>query len=80
MTASFSRFRVWPVLFFGVLLLGVGVRLKPLFDDVAFQEASYQGAPLVTCYDGYFYLRLARDLTVGRYDAVDEKRSPTAGS
>lgn len=68
--------RLWPVWLLGILLLGVAVRIKPLMSESAFGDVAFRGAPLVTCYDGYLYLRLARDLATGNYQKIDEKRSP----
>lgn len=59
-----------------VLAIGLFVRLDDLRQWQAQPErAFFQGEPLLTNGDGYYYLALARDLVQGTYDAVDEKRS-----
>jgi hypothetical protein len=59
-----------------IMALGLFVRLEDIQDwkkDPA--RAFFQGEPLLTTYDGYFYLTLARDLAEGGYHTVDEKRA-----
>lgn len=68
--------RFWPIWLLGVLLVGMAIRIKPLMSETAFDAIAFRGAPLVTCYDGYLYLRLARDLATDNYQRIDEKRSP----
>lgn len=62
------------------MLVGFLVR----FDDLkSWQkrpgQAFYQDKPLLTTFDGYFYLNLSRDLLRGEYDAVDEKQVVPVG-
>ncbi len=54
------------------------------YDDLKSWEANpgqafFQDKPLLTTFDGYFYLNLSRDLLRGEYDAVDEKQVVPAG-
>ncbi len=54
------------------------------FDDLKSWEERpnhtfFQGKPLLTTFDGYFYLNLSRDLLRGEYDTVDEKQVVPAG-
>ncbi len=59
-----------------VVLIGLIVRLEDLRDWKAYPErALYKGEPLLTTFDGYFYLRLARDLAEGVYEPVDVDRA-----
>jgi dolichyl-diphosphooligosaccharide--protein glycosyltransferase len=43
------------------------------------QLAFHRGLPILTEYDGYYYLRLARDLLEGTYTPEDEKRAVPDG-
>ncbi|HID96797.1 MAG TPA: hypothetical protein EYP57_01175 [Thermodesulfobacteriaceae bacterium] len=59
-----------------ILAVGLLVRLEDLSDWRAQPDrALYHGEPLLTTFDGYFYLTLARDLAEGTYTPVDEKRA-----
>ncbi|MBI5557281.1 MAG: hypothetical protein HY885_06550 [Deltaproteobacteria bacterium] len=59
-----------------VMALGLFLRLEDLAAWKSEPErAFYQGEPLVTTHDGFFYLSLARDLVDGTYDPVDKKRA-----
>ena len=59
-----------------VVALGLLVRLEDVRDWKAHPElALYKGEPLLTTFDGYFYLRLARDLAEGVYEPVDGDRA-----
>ena len=62
-------------LFLALLTLGLLVRTDDLRDWNRLPEASlYNGEPLLLTYDGYYYLRLARDLVEGTYESVDKLR------
>ncbi len=59
-----------------ILTVGLLLRLNPLFDWLAQPVfAFFQGEPLLNTFDGYYYLRLARDLLEGSYGAVDTLRA-----
>jgi len=63
-----------------VIIVGLIIRLEDIRDwqqqpDIAF----YQGEPVLTNFDGYYYLTLARDLVEGTYNKVDEKRAVPDG-
>ncbi len=59
-----------------ILALGLLVRLEDIRDwEAQPQRALYQGEPLLTTFDGYYYLTLARDLAENTYRPVDEKRA-----
>ncbi|HID96682.1 MAG TPA: hypothetical protein EYP57_00565 [Thermodesulfobacteriaceae bacterium] len=59
-----------------VVAIGLLVRLEDIGDWKAHPErAFFQGEPLLTTADGYFYLTLARDLAEGGYARIDEKRA-----
>ncbi len=63
-----------------VVIVGLTVRLEDLKDWTAHPEiAMYKGEPLLTTFDGYFYLSLAKDLVEGTYDPVDYKRNVPNG-
>ena len=64
-----------PFVLFLILLIGFLVR----FDDFRSwdqrpNQAFYQDKPLLSTFDGYFYLHLSRDILRGEYDAVDGKQ------
>jgi dolichyl-diphosphooligosaccharide--protein glycosyltransferase len=69
---------LWPlVVLFGLAVL---VRVKDLPQWMANPDfAIHQGQPLLTNYDGYYYLGLARDLLEHTYDPIDEKRATPDG-
>lgn len=59
-----------------VLLIGFAARFSVIIDwHGSPEKAFFQGEPLLTNSDGYFYLSLARDLAEGRYEQVDNKRA-----
>ena len=61
-----------------LLIVGVGlwVRLDNLLIWQSFPEAAFiDGQPLLTNFDGYYYLRLARDLVEHTYTATDTLRA-----
>ena len=61
---------------FCILLIGLTVRLEDLRDWPKQPEISFfKGEPLLTTIDGYYYLRLARDLVEGKYHFVDTLRT-----
>ena len=60
---------------FLIIVVGLVLRLNPLSDWAEHPElALYEGEPILTTFDGYYYLGLARDLLEGRYTAVNENR------
>jgi dolichyl-diphosphooligosaccharide--protein glycosyltransferase len=61
-----------------ILLLAVGllVRVEDIADWKSHPEnAMYRGEPLLTTFDGYYYLGLARDIKNNTYNEVHEKRA-----
>jgi hypothetical protein len=65
-----------------LLILGVGlhVRIEDVRDWNAHPEmALYKGEPLLTTFDGYFYLTLAKDLAEGTYTPIDNNRNVPQG-
>ena len=63
-----------------IVAIGLGVRLEDLRDWTAHPEiAMYHGQPLLTTFDGYFYLSLAKDIKEGSYTPVDYKRNIPQG-
>ena len=59
-----------------ILTVGLLLRLDPLTDWLAEPAfALYRGEPLLNTFDGYYYLRLARDLLEGGYGAADWLRA-----
>jgi dolichyl-diphosphooligosaccharide--protein glycosyltransferase len=59
-----------------ILILGFWVRIDDLADwNAQPHRAFHRGEPLLTNYDGHYYLTLARDLLNGQYARIDEKRS-----
>ncbi len=68
----------WIEIVFVLLILAcaLGVRLEDIRDWKSQpQRAFYKSEPLLTTFDGYYYLTLARDLSEGTYLPVDEKRA-----
>jgi len=60
-----------------ILLLAAGFffRMENLFEwKKAESQTFYEGQPLHTTFDAYFYLSLAKDLMDGTYNETDEKR------
>lgn len=72
-----SQFRLLGAILLGLVIIwGLVIRLDDLQDwrsrqDVAFLDQE----PLITTGDGYYYLRLARDLLDGHYGPIDELRT-----
>ncbi len=61
---------------FLLLIIGLSVRLEDISDWKANPKfAMYKGEPLLTTFDGYYYLTLARDLAEGTYTPVDYRRA-----
>jgi hypothetical protein len=59
-----------------IVALGFWVRVNDLNQwNSTPERAFYRGEPLLTNYDGYYYLTLARDLLEDRYERIDERRS-----
>ncbi|RPJ43917.1 MAG: hypothetical protein EHM19_07725 [Candidatus Latescibacterota bacterium] len=59
----------------GTIALGLYVRVNDWSAWKRVPDAAlYEGEPLLLTYDGYYYLRLARDLAEGTYAPVDELR------
>lgn len=59
-----------------IICVGLFVRLEDLRDWQQQPEiAFFNGEPLLTTIDGYFYLRLARDLAEGNYHRTDTLRT-----
>ncbi len=59
-----------------IILMGLLVRLEDIRDWKAHPErAMYKGEPLLTTFDGYYYLTLARDLARGTYGHIDYRRA-----
>ncbi|MFO7728885.1 MAG: STT3 domain-containing protein, partial [Desulfonatronovibrio sp.] len=64
-----------------ILCIGLFVRLEDLDDwKERPSEAFYQNEPLLTCFDGYYYLNFTRDLLWGNYDRIDWKRDVPDGT
>ncbi len=65
------------ILFIALILLSAFiVRMEDLRDwNTHPARALYKGQPLLTTFDGYYYLTLARDLAEGAYRPIDEKRA-----
>lgn len=64
------------IAFLLVLFVGFLVRVEDFADWKANpDQAIYEGEPLLTTFDGYFYLSLARDLSRGSYNKIDKKRA-----
>ncbi len=78
MVALLRRHQNWVTAgaFLLVLAIGLLVRLEDVGDWKRLENRSlYQGEALLTTFDGYFYLTLARDLMEGTYAPLDEKRA-----
>ena len=60
-----------------LLIMGIGLFVR-LHNLPKWQErtkmAMYQGDPLLTTFDGYYYMTLARDIVENKYHPIDEKR------
>jgi hypothetical protein len=58
------------------IVLGIMFRLEPFIEWRANpHKIFYEEKPLLTCVDGYYYLRYARDLTESAYRPIDELRA-----
>jgi len=65
---------------FLILVVGLLVRIEDVRDWNAHPElALYKGEPLLTTFDGYFYLTLAKDLAEGTYTPIDNNRDVPRG-
>jgi hypothetical protein len=64
-----------------ILMLGFYARVDALtaWEEQA-RAAFHQGLPLLTNFDGYFFLSLARDLLEGSYTAIDALRAAPMGA
>lgn len=61
---------------FLIIVVGLVLRLNPLADWAEHPElALYEGEPVLTTFDGYYYLGLARDLLEGGYSEVNTNRA-----
>jgi len=59
-----------------IMLFGFLVRIEDLSAWKQYdQRAFFNGQPLHTTFDAFFYLSLAKDLVDGTYSKIDEKRS-----
>ncbi len=59
-----------------IIIIGLVVRVEDLKDWKAQpQKAMYKGEPLLTTFDGYYYLTLSRDLATGHYGKIDYRRA-----
>jgi len=59
-----------------ILALGLLVRVEDLTEWQRHPDrALYHGEPLLTTFDGYYYLTLSRDLNQRTYNPIDEKRA-----
>ena len=59
-----------------IIMVGLLLRLDSLMDWIEQPDlALYYGEPILTTFDGYYYLTLARDLMEGSYAAVDQMRA-----
>jgi hypothetical protein len=77
-----TPYRRWIEALAFLLILGVGllVRIEDIRDwNVHPELALYKGEPLLTTFDGYFYLTLARDLAEGTYTPIDNNRDVPKG-
>jgi len=69
--------RKWVEIALFTLILSVSllVRVEDLKDWKRIPRLSfYKGEPILTTFDGYYYLRLARDVAEGTYEKIDDKR------
>ncbi len=68
------------LIFIAIIGIGLLVRLEDYHDWKAQpNRAFYKGEPLLTTFDGYYYLSLARDLVEGTYTPIDMKRAVPDG-
>ncbi len=64
------------LIFIAIIGIGLMVRLEDFQDWKAHpNRALYKGEPLLTTFDGYYYLSLARDLVAGTYSPIDQRRA-----
>ncbi|SHO45740.1 dolichyl-diphosphooligosaccharide--protein glycosyltransferase [Desulfopila aestuarii DSM 18488] len=72
-----EKFNMWDVVILIItLLVGLWVRLDNLFAWQDFADAVFiNGKPLLTNFDGYYYLRLARDIIENSYSVHDVYRA-----
>ncbi|NOY44133.1 MAG: hypothetical protein GXP50_01570 [Deltaproteobacteria bacterium] len=58
-----------------IVFAGALIRVHPIAGWMAFPEkAQYDDVPILTSFDGYYYLSLTRDLLENRYDPVHRER------
>lgn len=58
-----------------ILVIAFSVRFEDLWDwKKSPQIAMYKGEPILTTFDGYYYLTYARDIAEGHYGKVDYRR------
>ncbi|OCC15889.1 Oligosaccharyltransferase PglB [Dissulfuribacter thermophilus] len=63
-----------------IIIVGLVVRLEDLRDWEANPNiAMYKGEPLLTTFDGYYYLSLSKDIVDGTYTKVDYNRDVPTG-
>lgn len=75
---SFSKIKTLTTVLclFFIVAIGLTVRLEDVRDWQQQPEISFfNGEPLLTTIDGYYYLRLARDLAQGNYALIDSLRT-----
>lgn len=72
---TLRRIEIYCLVF--ILSIAFWVRIKNIFDWISTPEmfVMYQGEPLPTNYDSYYYLSLARDLVDHTYTDIDYKRA-----
>ncbi len=78
MNISIPQNRKIGELFFLILIIlaAFWIRVDEYIEwQVEPEKYFYQGEPLLTTYDGYYYLTLARDLIEGTYDPIDTMRA-----
>lgn len=71
----FRRLEIYCLVF--IVLISFWVRIKNLFDWVSTPEmfSMYEGEPLPTNFDSYYYLSLTKDLVEDTYTPIDHNRA-----
>ena len=75
-------YRYWIEALALLVIIGIGflVRIEDIRDWEAHPEyALYKGEPLLTTFDGYYYLTQAKDLIDGTYTPIDNNRNVPEG-